>query len=264
MTKLAVIADLHGLLVDPACLPDADALLIAGDMMPRGATPATPMLDEQRTWLREQLAPWVSQVSQRMDVVAVCGNGDSLGSWPWGERELRRLAWTYLRDQTVQLPSGLRIHGSPWSAYDPTRSTPPGAFQQHEEHLAMRWRRLACDFDVLLVHGPPEGALDRVDVHQLGSPSLARWLERQRELSRMPLVVCGHVHEQPGFEAGVANASISTPYPERQRSRMLVLDDASGAWRASWHALAGARRQAPMLCSRGDFARRMASELLDR
>lgn len=261
MTRLALIADLHGLLIDPGSLPDADALLIAGDMVPRGATPAMPMLDEQRAWVREQLAPWVERVSRRMPVVAICGNGDALSSWPWGERELRRLAWTYLHDQTIRLPGGLRIHGSPWSMYDPTRPAPDGAFQQHDERLAIRWKTLACDFDVLLVHGPPYGARDEVSGRHFGSPSLARWLDRQQELGRRPLVVCGHVHEQPGFDAGVANASIGTPYPERQRSRMLVLDDEAGAWRSTWHRLPGAGRRAPLLRSREDFVRRVRREL---
>jgi Icc-related predicted phosphoesterase len=260
VTRLAVIADLHGLLPDAASIPQVDALLIAGDIIPRGASGQHSMLDEQSAWVRDQLSPWVSALAARMPVVAVCGNGDALGTFPWGERELRRLAWTYLRDQTIELPGGLRVHGSPWSIHDPSRPNPAGAFQQSEQQLAMRWKRLRCDFDVLLSHTPPHDRLDHVGERRLGSPSLATWLARQSELGRAPLVVCGHVHEHPGFDGAVANASISTAYPGRQRGRMLVLDDAGGAWSATWHPIPGRGRRAPLLCTQAEFTRRIAED----
>ncbi len=50
--------------------------------------------------------------------------------------------------------------------------------------------------DVLVVHEPPHGVLDRVAGRHIGSPAV-----REKVLRLRPRVVaCGHVHESPGIE----------------------------------------------------------------
>ncbi len=51
--------------------------------------------------------------------------------------------------------------------------------------------------DVLVVHEPPQGVLDRAwNGAHIGSRAVRDYVERHRPL----VVVCGHVHESPGVE----------------------------------------------------------------
>jgi hypothetical protein len=67
---------------------------------------------------------------------------------------------------------------------------------RHEAGLADRYAHVPHDTDVLVTHGPPRGAGDRVrDGREAGSTALAR---RIAQLPDLRLVVTGHIHEARG------------------------------------------------------------------
>jgi Icc-related predicted phosphoesterase len=87
--------------------------------------------------------------------------------------------------------------------------------------------------DVLVVHGPPFGALDRTTPRfggvNAGSRSLRDWIER----GRPGLVVCGHIHEGFGVDrigsTGVYNVSWLDERYEPAPERTPVVIELSGA-----------------------------------
>jgi Icc-related predicted phosphoesterase len=240
--KLLLLTDFHGQLPDPRRLPKADLALIGGDLTPLGATSRLNMTGLQAQWVREQMSPWVAQLARRMPVIGIAGNHDFLATYPWGERLLASMDWTYLRDASCEVRIGqrtLKVFGSPWTPRHPRY--PNWAFQAEDEQLPRHWRKIPRDIDILLVHGPPRGSPDLTHHGtRAGSVTLAQWLKRTHELTgKRPLVACGHLHETPGLDesAQVALGAITHDGGSRPRDRVLVLDGNPGSWKARWHAV---------------------------
>lgn len=230
--RILCLADLHGVLPDVRRLPQADFALIAGDLTPMGAVSQHQEIDLQAQWVRDHLSPWVSKLSKRMPSIAIAGNHDFLATFPHGERLLRSLDWIYLRDQSVNV-AGLEIFGSPWTPRHPRY--PLWAFQAEDAALKRHWLKIPRSTDVLLCHGPPQGSRDLVhgNIHA-GSLTLEAWRQRTVELTgRGPLIVCGHLHEDPGYSPGtqVALGSIVHPGGSQPRGRVLIMEGQPGAWK---------------------------------
>lgn len=96
---------------------------------------------------------------------------------------------TYLEDNMVEI-KGLKIYGTPWS-----QTFGCWSYMKHEGELEKIWAKIPEGIDVLVVHGPPHGILDKVGWRHTGSISL-----REHILERIkPKLVCfGHIHCDAG------------------------------------------------------------------
>jgi Icc-related predicted phosphoesterase len=160
-------------------LPPADLVVHAGDFTRRGR--------------REEVVAFLDWYA-RVDAprVLVGGNHDF-----FAEREPEEVARLcaerdihWLLDREVTL-AGLRIFGAPWTPrfHDMAYNVDRGPA------LRAKWALIPEGLDLLVTHGPPRGALDRVffGAH-VGCEELARALGEKR-----PRVhVFGHIHEAHG------------------------------------------------------------------
>lgn len=200
--NIVAVSDLHGKLPD---LPKADLVLIGGDICPLGNHSP----NQQCYWLNTDFRRWLLRINAKM-TVGVAGNHDFVfQEWPWAKLDL---PWTYLQDSGTEF-EGLKIWGSPWQPrfHD-------WAFNLDEPQLAMQWKLIPDDTDILVLHGPPHGYGDQAPrqngqgFENVGSPSL---LKRIQEI-QPKLVVFGHIHEGRGrWQMGpttLANVSILNGY----------------------------------------------------
>ncbi len=68
------------------------------------------------------------------------------------------------------------------------------AFNWPRDKMGMLWEAVPNDVDILVTHGPPLGAGDRVENgNHVGCEFLRKWIEDVQP----KLVVCGHIH--PGY-----------------------------------------------------------------
>ena len=100
---------------------------------------------------------------------------------------------------------------------------------ERDEALAGRWEGIANDTDVVVVHTPPYGCLDRTGPEfgnvNAGSRTLRAWISR----CQPPLVICGHIHEGFGVDrigtTAVYNvAYLDEHYEHDPGRRPIVLD----------------------------------------
>lgn len=208
--RVVAISDFHG--VVPPDVPPCDLLVVAGDVLDGYGT----------THSREtSLFGWLERQPAGA-IVGVAGNHDRLAI---DEPDaVRALPWIYLEDSGCEV-DGLKIWGSPWSV-----EFFGWSFMRPDADLAERWELIPDDTEILVVHGPPYGILDRVSrgVHA-GSRTL---LERLCGLPRLRLLVTGHIHEawgqrlvrlrrgQPSFVA--VNASVG--FSRRGERPAIVVD----------------------------------------
>jgi Icc-related predicted phosphoesterase len=195
------VADLHGNLPD---VPgDCELLLIAGDICPDFRPTKGRHWDvvdrggqRQRAWLNGEFRAWLDGLADRnIAVVATWGNHDFVGEHPY--LVPKDLPWTLLVDQTVVV-NGLHIYGTPW-----VPSLRDWAFYKGVTDLQDRSDRVPDGIDVLMTHGPPYGAGDRIPTRmvglnherRVGDETLVSAIERVRP----KVVVCGHIHEDRGM-----------------------------------------------------------------
>lgn len=176
--RIVCISDTHGLHPE-AALPDGDLLVHAGDLTSRGTEPQIREFDA-----------WLGALPHRRKV-AIAGNHDFLfENEPERARALITGA-TYLENQGIII-EGIRLWGSPIQPWFHN-----WAFNRERgEEIRRYWRMIPDDVEVLIVHGPPHGIGDRTirDEH-VGCADL---LQRIGELTRLRLVVFGHIHEAYG------------------------------------------------------------------
>lgn len=203
---IACVSDLHGFLPEPAAMPAADLLVIAGDVCPVFGDHSP---DAQATWLARSFRPWLDRLDHRT-IVGIAGNHDLIAEAD--PAAMRDLPWLYLSDSAVEV-DGLAVFGSPYSIV-----FQDWAFMEPEPELELRWRRIPATVDVLVTHGPPRmiGDLSSLVIagrtsQHVGSDSLLRAV---LERPSIKLHVFGHIHEAYGRTdvAGTAflNASLVT------------------------------------------------------
>ena len=184
--RLVATSDWHGTL--PQEVPGGDVLVIAGDTLSLDHR-----LDSQQEHFSDELVPYLARLPHER-ILLVAGNHDFLFAEAKGWREELPRNVTYLLDEPAEV-GGLRFWGTPWSTF-----LPGWVFMELEEQLAVRWANIPSDTDVLVVHGPPHGALDQTAPAyggiNVGSPSLREWVEQNQPRA----VVCGHIHEQFGVD----------------------------------------------------------------
>lgn len=190
MTRIVAISDLHGYL--PNNLPEADILLIGGDVTPTH-NHGTKFQD---LWLKADFSDWL-RAQKAEHIVGIGGNHDFALQRTKGLGA--SLPWTYLKDETVDI-DGLAIHGSPWSV-----TFGGWAFMMDDSKLWNKWNLIPATADVLLVHGPMFMYGDKVGERykiqgenpHVGSKSLRAWFEDGPH--NISLLVCGHIHEGRGM-----------------------------------------------------------------
>ena len=175
--QLVLISDTHQR-HDHLAIPPGDVLVHAGDFSTRGREPEVVAFNE-----------WLGGLPHRVKIV-IAGNHDFLFERdPARARALLTNA-TYLQDSETSV-DGIRFWGSPWQprffdwAFNLERGAP----------LRGKWDLIPAGIDVLVVHGPPRGVLDRTwRGEEVGCDDLLAALQRVRPR----LFVCGHIHEAYG------------------------------------------------------------------
>ena len=131
---------------------------------------------------------------------------------------------TYLLDEAVEI-GGVRFWGTPWSTL-----LPGWAFMEPEAKLPLRWAAIPPETDVLVVHGPPFGSLDktapRFGGEHVGSPSLRGWIERQQPEA----VICGHIHEGFGVDRIGSTAVYNVSYLDASYEHSPNARPSSSTW----------------------------------
>lgn len=212
---LLAISDIHVQFdrFPPKTLPDADLVLIAGDLTNDGLHDSPTLSPIFLAWILrqgrkpeeflssereiDQARTWMTQMTERYPVLWIPGNHDiGLDNMTFADIP----NCTGILDKTVEY-GGLSIHGV---------SQSPG-----DDYLVRRWaymtndlevERVAYQFDpvdIVLSHCPPYGGLTDQSADALGdgwqhfgSRALSEYIERHAPR----LVFCGHVHEAERYE----------------------------------------------------------------
>jgi Icc-related predicted phosphoesterase len=123
----------------------------------------------------------------------------------------------YLENEATVI-SGVKFWGSPCTPF-----AGDSGFRIRSHQAAAHWAAIPDDADVVVVHGPPLGVLDRTsEGKSAGCPALRAAVER----ARPALLVCGHIHEARGVdrigETLCVNASIYDAEYEPTNAPFLV------------------------------------------
>ena len=188
--NICFISDMHGNLNFK--VPEADLLLIAGDLCPARHSAASSIYMQQ-DWLNSDFRFWL--LDQLVtECVAVAGNHDWI--WETSPKMVPELNtnFHYLEDDDINI-LGLKIYGTPVQL--PFNNW---AFNRAEEKIQKYWDNIPKDLDILLLHSPPYGILDEThhpnyDPKRIGSKSL---LKKIKEV-RPKVVVFGHNHGEHGI-----------------------------------------------------------------
>ena len=159
---------------------------MAGDICPHFSHKAGSAEDiaGQVRFLEYRFKPWL-EAQPAAAIVGIWGNHDFVG-----EQQLNmvpELPWTLLND-TATTVANLSLYGTPFT---PTFYN--WAFMEDEPKLAERFARIPANVDILISHGPPKWACDRMDNgERVGSTALFNQLTTM--LNPPQHVVCGHIH----------------------------------------------------------------------
>lgn len=183
--KIVCTADFHGEF--PQTWPDGDVLVVAGDLLP--------VWDHNRQfqsrWITSTLLPHLQTLPYER-VICIAGNHDFVFQESGKFDKLFKDKLIYLRDESY-VYNGVNFHGSPWSP-----KFGSWAFMMTDPMLFDKWQKIPDNTDVLIVHGPPFGACDKVFY---GSENVGSKTLRQRIVDLdLKLVVTGHIHEGYGID----------------------------------------------------------------
>jgi len=199
--RITILADLHGFL--PEEVPPCDLLILSGDLTGGNWTGASDGTEAKwNAWLCGEFREWLHGLEYKKCVI-VGGNHDTVllkfsnaFDWAWKENA------TYLCDSGTDF-NGVKIWGAPW-----VKKFDCLAFNLDPVALAKKWALVPSDTDILVCHGPPFMAGDKVQHDHVGDTNLRRRIEEIQPR----LVTCGHIHEARGLyrigETVVINAAI--------------------------------------------------------
>jgi len=193
MLKIVCISDTHGK-HDELDLPEADLLLIAGDI---SSTGTLNQLNDFNNWLGKQEHKF-------KEMITIAGNHDysfdlnhNLGliknpNKKSGQEMLYNS--TYLQDEEFVFDN-VSIYGSPWQ---PEFYNWAFNLQRNGEELKEKWNNIPKNTDIVITHGPAWGILDDVDGRR--GQHLGCELLRERIDEILPKIhICGHIHSGHGY-----------------------------------------------------------------
>lgn len=199
--KIATMSDVHGKydeMIEYGGLPEADLLLMAGDLLPNFSYGGKYDGGIQCGYIKQVFNPmlqkWKDDGKFR-EIVVVAGNHD----WAFQHyteqcREMLTAA-IYLQDEMFEF-EGIKIWGSPWQPwfYDWAFNFPNHHHNaaRARAHARETWEMIPDDTEILVTHGPPKGILDEcMDGQKVGCD----WLvERIQSLPNLLMHVFGHIH----------------------------------------------------------------------
>lgn len=174
------VSDLHGRYPK---LPGGDILIIAGDCVSN---------DEIAAW--DGFFHWLKWQDYRKKIV-VAGNHDNYlfeyYDFIDGDCDSPDGDFEYLCDREIEF-EGLRIYGTPWTSIFRGQNPKCMAFSVDESELEEKFKKIPCDVDILISHGPMKGVLDdNIRGELCGSESLHNHVRN----SSPKIMICGHIHE---------------------------------------------------------------------
>lgn len=206
--KIIAVSDLHGVLPK---IPEADLLLICGDIVPC----MIQRNDKQSAlWFSRQFTDWLNEIPVK-HVAGIAGNHDFYLYNRWLKGDMTSPAasnkFTYLLDSACVI-DGIKIFGTPWCA-----GLPNWAFDLNTHHPNDYFDKVIPECDILLTHMPPAfGALGIV--HQPGWNYMEDYSSVELRNAVKPgtrYIFCGHVHsgkhalkEDPETKIKYANVSV--------------------------------------------------------
>ena len=181
--KFVAISDTHGQHVQLS-LPQADAIIHAGDLSKRGTAQQV-----------HDFLQWFSGLDYKYRIF-IAGNHDFLFERLPAEQVNALLPDNviYLNDNGIEI-EGITIWGSPVQPW-----FHDWAFnRQRGADISKHWNLIPDDTNILITHGPAKGILDRtVYGQEVGCADLADAIDR----SRPAVHICGHIHEAYGVVEG--------------------------------------------------------------
>jgi Icc-related predicted phosphoesterase len=190
--KITCISDIHGHLID---IKPCDILLLSGDIVPLSCHNVL----KGAKWLNDTFYKYCHKLLQKgVDkIILTPGNHDFVFQLGFHYLRTDNLPWVCLIDQEY-IYQDLKIYGTPWQPefYN-------WAFNLKESELYRKWQQIPDDTDILICHGPPHGYQDHLPLGKhCGSPSLTA---RMKELEKLKLMACGHIHYAYGKTSLVKN-----------------------------------------------------------
>jgi len=187
--KLVCISDMHSKL--DFKVPEADLLLIAGDLCPAYHDAATSM-KMQVDWLDSHFRYWLLEQPVE-ECVACAGNHD----WIWEKHPHKvpqlNTNFHYLEDSEIEI-LGLKIYGTPVQL--PFNNW---AFNRSEGAIQKYWDNIPEGLDILLLHSPPYGIMDKTYNSNFESKNIgSRSLKKRIDEVKPKIVVFGHNHGEHG------------------------------------------------------------------
>ena len=177
--KFVAISDTHGQHASLS-LPEADAIIHAGDISKRGT--------EQQI---KEFLEWFASLNYRYKV-PIAGNHDFFLE-KISDKQLDDLIpknVIYLNDSGIEI-EGIRIWGSPVQPW-----FHDWAFNRYRgADIKRHWDLIPKDTDILVTHGPVKGILDRtVYGQEVGCTDLLDAVQNINPSYH----ICGHIHEAYG------------------------------------------------------------------
>lgn len=193
MTKIVSVSDTHGLHHNLK-LPPGDILIHAGDFSSMGK------LQEVMNFMN-----WFENQPYKHKIF-IGGNHDFLlQEDPQLFQGLLEGFSTivYLQEETIEI-DGLKIYGTPW-----VKNYYSWAFMEEEDRLEMKYARIPKDTDVLIVHGPPYGILDKNNKGEhCGSMALLNCFQKKEIEPK--ICIFGHIHHSAGIKHQFNTTFINT------------------------------------------------------
>ena len=195
MVTIATVSDVHGL-ERQIHWPPADILVMAGDILPNFSR-----MEEVDAERQLQYLPSLNNFLRDLpyqEVVLVFGNHD------WVAQIFPVLTKAAMPDIHILAHEaaeimGLKFFGSPYQSWfwDWAFNFPQNDPGLDYPVARAAWAKIPDETEVLVVHGPPKGILDRVmGGSEVGCPMLR---ERIEQLKQLKLGVYGHIHPSYGM-----------------------------------------------------------------
>lgn len=165
-------------------IPKSDILIHAGDFTSRGYDGEV-----------EDFLNWYSNQNATYKILILGNHEVELSRKPFSEiREIVESRGIILLHNSHTTIAGLKIYGSPFSNEFGKR----WAYNANESLLAQMYNHIDSDVDIIITHGPAKGNLDLCPGGNVGSQSLAHWINSIA--SKLKLHITGHIHESRGVK----------------------------------------------------------------